>query len=71
MASGRDEARKLAAEFFRQLGEAGETEIAVDNPNLFHTEIVNPYPEDEVFSYPLHIQAGRGSDRKWLYSETA
>ncbi len=27
MASGRDEARKLAAEYFRQLGEAGETEI--------------------------------------------
>ncbi len=27
MASGRDEAKKLAAEYFRQLGEAGETEI--------------------------------------------
>ena len=27
MASGRDEARKLAAEYFRQLGEAGETEV--------------------------------------------
>ena len=27
MASGRDEATKLAAEYFRQLGEAGETEI--------------------------------------------
>ncbi len=27
MASGRDEANKLAAEYFRQLGEAGETEI--------------------------------------------
>ncbi|MFH1865980.1 MAG: uracil-DNA glycosylase [Candidatus Eisenbacteria bacterium] len=27
MASGRDEARKLAAEYFRQLGETGETEI--------------------------------------------
>lgn len=27
MASGRDEAGKLAAEYFRQLGEAGETEI--------------------------------------------
>ena len=27
MASGRGDARKLAAEYFRQLGEAGETEI--------------------------------------------
>ncbi len=27
MASGRDEARKLAAEYFRQLGEAGEAEV--------------------------------------------
>ena len=29
MVSGRDEARKLAVEYFRQLGEAGETEISL------------------------------------------
>jgi len=27
MASGRDQARRLAAEYFRQLGETGETEV--------------------------------------------